>query len=171
VKTLSEQNPSYKFNPQLFGNFGPFQVDLQKTYKPIFIVFCDMIFGITMTIYTIGYYWTRIQDRIVDTGKDLSDFIPSSIIYYLVMFNLKTFAGVAFLKWFKKGKVNKSESTGDLFWFRFVFDTLVFLDIIYVERYVFNADALEDRATALFKSLRIVAPLMFSWVMIYKFSV
>jgi hypothetical protein len=71
-----------------------------------------------MTIYTIGYYWTQIQVRIVDyepeeneAKRTLCQFIPYSIIYYLVMFNLKTFAGVAFLKGFKKNKVNKSEST------------------------------------------------------------
>ena len=130
-----------------------------------------MIFGITITIYTIAYNWTQLQVRIIDKHKSLWHFIPIGMIYYLIMFNLKTFAGVIYLKKFNNDAINKSKSTGRLFWFRFLFDLLAFLDILFINRYLVKDNEPDDRKTVYFKAFFVILPLALSWVIIYRISV
>jgi hypothetical protein len=42
---------------------GPFNADVGKMYKPIFLVFVDMILGISITVFSMLYYWIELDDK------------------------------------------------------------------------------------------------------------
>ena len=66
---------------QRLENFtsGPYQVDFNKPYKPIFICFLDLIFGITFFYGSLLYYWEMIPDEY--SWEDYQGFVPAYMSY------------------------------------------------------------------------------------------
>jgi hypothetical protein len=93
----------------------------------------------------------------------------------LIVFNLKTFCGVFYLKWFRPDEINKSSSTGELFWFRVEYDLLFFFCIMFFSRYYGEVDDKgwfpNDEVSVRFNFYCVMLPLLFSWIIIYEFSV
>lgn len=54
-------------NVKYFG--GPYQVDVRKPYKPIFICMVDLIVALTFMIISIMQYWSKL-----DLSQNLGDF-------------------------------------------------------------------------------------------------
>ena len=38
---------------------GPYEVSLKKMYKPVFILFCDLLFAITFFSWTLIQFWRK----------------------------------------------------------------------------------------------------------------
>ena len=96
---------------------GPYQVDFSKPYKPIFICFVDIMFGISFLVFTNLYLWDQIP---YDTPFQITEILPDAIWYQIVFF-FKIFFDIVYLrKFLKDGKrfMNRSKSTTKLFWFR-----------------------------------------------------
>jgi hypothetical protein len=56
-----------RFRPNLGG---PYKIEMDKKYKPIFMIYFDLNFGITLTLMCIAYYWATLEDH------STFDFIP-----------------------------------------------------------------------------------------------
>jgi hypothetical protein len=105
---------------------GPYQVEISKPYKPIFICFIDMIVAITFIISSILWFWTLL-DIEMKTVEMWSKFMPRRVILYAALFLLKFLADVFYLRLcFPKKELNRSSSTSSLFWFRITYDFVAF---------------------------------------------
>jgi len=103
---------------------GPFNVDLSKPYKPVFILFVDLIFAVTFLVFTLLSYWNDLDYQ--QPINELSTFLPLIIVLYLVILFLKFFLNAMYLIFcFEESKLNRSSSTGSLFWFRVAFDLIL----------------------------------------------
>ena len=108
---------------------GPYQVDLKKTYKPIFICMVDLIIALTFFIDSIGYYWLKLDLNMKLT--DINGFIPGRIYVYICLFFFKFVFDVGYLRLFmSKEFINRSSSTESIFWARIFYDVITIGTVI-----------------------------------------
>ena len=109
---------------------GPYNVDITKPYKPVFICYLDLMFSITFFTFSTLYYWTQINTS--DKIDNWSSFIPSRILWFNLILGLKFFADIGYLRANStKEELNRSKSVGRFFWFRLIFDFMSFGAIIF----------------------------------------
>ena len=114
---------------------GPFNVNIKKPYKPVFICYIDLIMAISFLAFTLLVYWNDLNIEM--QHKDLSNFLPVRVIIYQVMYFIKFFIGIFYLViCFDDKKLNRSHSTGCLFWFRVFFDIIFFGGLLFANRYI-----------------------------------
>ena len=52
-----EENEYSDFSVSLKDSGGPYNIDFKETYKPVFIIFLDMIISITFVMVSTMYFW------------------------------------------------------------------------------------------------------------------
>lgn len=106
---------------------GPYHVEFAKSWKPIFICYVDAIFAITYFTFVVLHYWTQIG--VNAQIHEIFDFMPKRIVAFMIILTVKFFADLIALKCFSKSTpqdLNRSKTTERLFWFRIVFDFVIF---------------------------------------------
>lgn len=110
---------------------GPYNINPSKPYKPVFLVFLDMIITITFVMVSTMYYWVEI-DNTEQTKwskgefRKFFTFIPSNVYILWVVLAGKSLGNTAFLACkYGKNKANRSSVTTNLFLFRVYYDILI----------------------------------------------
>ena len=117
-----------------------------KPYKPVFIIYIDVLYAITIFFVGFMYLWSNIEKgtktyRLFEfTNKDNSNKTDKKIghqiynvISYIILLTMKPILSVLFIKYFHAGisiysreKFNRSGNTVGLFWFRLFYDVICF---------------------------------------------
>jgi len=145
---------------------GPFNVDVRKPYKPVFICYVDLIIAITFFSFTLLTYWNDLN---VDQSiHDFYNFLPPKIVLFQVLLFIKFFIDVFFLVICFDDKVaNRSHSTGSLFWFRVFFDITLFGGILFSSRYIMQ----NNSGRVGYVKLGLLMPKVLIEVFVYNISV
>lgn len=143
-------------------------MDFGKMYKPVFIVFADMLVAITFFIGSFLHYfnfWMKSKTPL----ERVEDFMPERVVYY----NILLFAKLGFDLFvmafiIKKHKLNRSKSTAKLYWNRIAFDFLVIGGLMFAGRYIMKIH--QKGTIGLFK-LALVVPKVILEIVLYHVSV
>lgn len=128
---------SHQIKKQLTDLGGPYSVELSKPYKPVYIVFLDLTFALTFFVFSVLWYWAKLsQDELI--GR-FYDFIPVRITVIWFILFVKFFFDIFYLtKRFGTDKLNRSEVTSYLFWFRIWYDIIFIGGILVVFTYIWK---------------------------------
>jgi hypothetical protein len=113
---------------------GPYEVQLSKPYKPIFIVWADLMFAIinlTVGLIAIIVSFER-GANFATNGKDL---IPGTYTMLLLCFFVKFFYDLLVLQFLTKKRdtnMNHSASTSKLFGWRIGYDFVITMLMMFV---------------------------------------
>lgn len=120
---------------------GVYEVDFSKPYKPVFLVFCDLVCLVLVLMLSILNRYMIVSSH----SKDATffDVLPEKMIIFLLAFTLKFYFSIVVLKF--KG-LNKSQKTGGLFWYRVIYDVFVFGSLVFYFHYQSHLDDKESRA-------------------------
>lgn len=109
---------------------GPYNVNIVKPYKPVFVCYLDLMFAITFFTFSTLFYWTKID--VNSKTQNWKNFIPATILWFDLILSLKFFADILYLRLrTSKEALNRSSSLEKFFWFRLVFDFFCFGMVIY----------------------------------------
>lgn len=115
---------------------GPFFVDLSKPYKPVFIIFLDLMIAISFLSISFLYYftyWAKQEDELTSFW----DMMPRRISFYNLILFSKFVVDLAYLVVSTKNEsLNRSSSTSSLYWFRILFDLTLFGGLLIAIHYV-----------------------------------
>ena len=127
----SEEDKDFSdLSDQDFEISGPYNIEPSKPYKPVFIVFLDMIYTITFVMVSLMYYWVNIPNDHVKLDwsmfGDFFTFIPGNVYIMWLVLACKNLGNTAFLACkYGKDKANRSIVTTNLFLFRVYYDVLI----------------------------------------------
>ena len=125
---------------------GPYNVEYKKPYKPVFIVFLDMIFAISFFSFTTLYYWTKIESN--EKVENWTTFINKTVLWFDLILILKIPVDIFYLQQFAKPKdMNRSKSTQQFFWFRLIFDFICFNAILFYYHYAHKRNLIKKIGT------------------------
>ena len=148
---------------------GPYRVEFSKPYKPVFIVYLDLMLAITFFTISLMWYWSKLLG---DTPlSEFSEFIPIRItVIWFVLF-IKFFFDVFYLSQrFGSDKLNRSEVTSYLYWFRIWYDIIVLGGILVIFTYIWKHKSKKLMISNSFKMFVIIVPKLIMELFIYRFS-
>ena len=160
---------SSRFNDNLwkcpkFSKFtGPHTVEFSKMYKPLFIVFLDIVIAIvTLTLSVI----IHLEEKVVD--NDYAEPISIRQMLLIGYSFLKFFLNLAWVTFrFGPEHMNRSKVTNSLFWFRVALDSLFFFAVTFGEKIIEGHKDLD--VNYLFYVI-LVSKVVMEWT-VYKLSV
>jgi len=126
----SDEQNDFADSKEIVHSVGPYNINPSKPYKPVFIVFLDMIVTITFVMVSTMYFWVEIDaaDKVEDWSQfyKFFTFIPNKVTILWVVLMGKNLGNVAFLACkHGKDKANRSSVTTGLFLFRIYYDFLI----------------------------------------------
>lgn len=115
---------------------GPYNINLKKTYKPVFIVFLDGLIFLNFFFVSIMYFWIQIpnSEKVTEEDEEFKwhdfvkffNFMPVPVTILWIVFLMKFFVNLMFLrKYFGLKKANSSNATFNLYWLRVFYDVVM----------------------------------------------
>ena len=99
---------------------GPYDVEITKPYKPLFIIFCDLLISISYFAVLVSVVYNKID--YITLYSEFLGLLPEYVWLLMVMFIIKNFAGITYSICKARGGLNKSSKTYGLFMFRVFYD-------------------------------------------------
>lgn len=147
---------------------GPYSVVLAKPYKPVFIVYLDLIFAITFFTISVLWYWAKLyEDELI---SKIDDFIPVRIMILWFILFIKFFVDIFYLsKRFGSDKLNRSEVTSYLYWFRIWYDVIFLGGFLIIFTYLWKKTSSKLMISNTFKMFVIIVPKLIIEFFVYRF--
>lgn len=135
----------------------------------MYLVFVDLAVAITFFIISVLFYWCHLEE---DTSIEKFDtFIPFRITVLWFILFVKFFFDVFYLsKRFGSDKLNRSEVTPYLFWFRIWYDVTLIGGILIIFTYYWKQKSLKLVVSNTFKLFVIIVPKAIIEFILYRWS-
>ena len=125
----SDEHNHFSDTDEIEHTVGPYNINPSKPYKPVFIVFLDMIVTITFVMVSTMYFWIEIEASDIvhwKTFYKFFSFIPTKVSILWFVLAGKNLGNVAYLACrHGKDKANRSTVTTGLYFFRIYYDFII----------------------------------------------